>query len=77
MTDFCRVSLDTRLQPQTITKRLLYRKYGSPVIFHYIGLAQFPKEILIVSDDDELEIVVILSFIDDTTDESLGVDQRA
>lgn len=37
----------------------------SPVVFHYIGLSELAEETLIVRDDDELEIRVILAFIDD------------
>ena len=37
-----------------------------PVMIHNIALAQPPQEILVVSDDDELEVGMILPFVDDT-----------
>ena len=35
-----------------------------PVIVHNIALAQLPQEVLIVSDNDKLEVGVILPFVD-------------
>lgn len=36
-------------------------------MFHDIALTEFSQEILIVGDDDQLEIGVFLSFLDDAT----------
>lgn len=37
-----------------------------PVVIHHIALTQLPQEVLVVSDDDELEVGMVLSFVDDT-----------
>jgi hypothetical protein len=37
----------------------------SPIVFHNITLTEFPKEILVMCDDDKLEVSVVLSFVDD------------
>ena len=38
-----------------------------PVIFHHITLTEFSQEILVMSDDDELEIGVVPALVDDAT----------
>jgi hypothetical protein len=38
-----------------------------PIIFHDITLPELPKEILVMRDDDELEVSMVLSFVDDAT----------
>lgn len=45
-----------------------------PVVFHNIALTQFSKEVLVVGDDNQLEIVTF-AFIDDAAtkhNDSLG-----
>ncbi len=37
-----------------------------PVILHNIALSQFPKEILVMCDNDKLEMTLVLSFVDDS-----------
>jgi hypothetical protein len=37
----------------------------SPIVFHNTTLTEFPKEILVVRDDEKLEVSVVLSFVDD------------
>jgi hypothetical protein len=37
-----------------------------PIVFHDIVLAELTQEVLVMCDDDELEIRMIFSFIDDT-----------
>ena len=36
----------------------------SPIVFHNITLAELPKEILVMRDDDKLEVSVAFSFVD-------------
>jgi hypothetical protein len=36
-----------------------------PIVLHHIALAQFPQEILIVRDDNELKIRPVLALVDD------------
>lgn len=65
MIDFCRGFLDTRLGD--VEDKLKGDKgANSPVILHNLAVAQLPKEILIVGDNDELEVGVILPLVDDT-----------
>ena len=64
MTDFCRASRETRLEEELVRGRL-GQKWDLPVIFHNIRLSKFSKEVFIVSDDDELEIRVRFTLIDD------------
>jgi hypothetical protein len=68
MTDFCLESRDTRLHRQLTSIRLLTEApaHNSPIIFHDITLAELPKEILVMRNDDELEVSMVLSFVDDT-----------
>ena len=44
----------------------MLRLSGLPVVLHHVGLAKLAKEVLVVSDDDELEVRVILALVDDT-----------
>ena len=37
----------------------------SPVVLHYVTLAELAKEVLVVCNDDKLEVGVVLSLIDD------------
>ena len=67
MTDFCLESRDTRLHRQLTSIRLLTEApaHNSPIIFHDITLAELPKEILVMRNDDKLEVSMVLSFVDD------------
>ena len=38
--------------------------YRAPIIIYDVTLAQLPQEVLVVSDDDELEVGVVPSFVD-------------
>ena len=38
----------------------------SPVVFYYIALAELPKEVLIVCNDDKLEVGMVLPLMNDT-----------
>lgn len=69
ITDFCLASLETRLEKRnhvSIDEQTLRMEwYAPPVILHDIALTQFPKEVLVVGDDDELEVCVVLTLVDD------------
>ena len=38
----------------------------SPVVLHDVGLTQLAEEVLVVSDDDQLEVCMGFAFVDDT-----------
>ena len=60
------VSRDAPVQlVRNITPTML-RLSGLPVVFHHVGLAKLTEEVLVVSDDDELEVGVALALVDDT-----------
>jgi hypothetical protein len=64
--DFCLESLETRLCKDTrLSEAHQKNRKSRPIVFHDVVLTQLPKEILVVSDYDQLEIRVILAFIDD------------
>ena len=44
----------------------MLRLPGLPVVLHHVGLAKLTKEVLVVSNDDELEVRVTLALVDDT-----------
>ena len=54
------------VNPRISVRRAAGRRRCAPVIVDYISLAQLPQEVLVVSDDDKLEVGVILAFIDNT-----------
>ena len=67
--DFCRESRETLLwHAQIKDQDQSQGKLGIcvPVVVHHITLTQLPQEVLVVGDDDELEVGMVLSFIDDT-----------
>jgi hypothetical protein len=67
MTDFCLESRDTRLRGSlVIFYSLVKRLESKPIVFHNITLSQFPQKVFIMGDDDQLEIRVALTLIDDT-----------
>lgn len=39
---------------------------NKPIVFHNIALSQFPQKVFVMGDDDQLEIRVALTLIDDT-----------
>ena len=41
-------------------------KGGAPVVFHYVTLPELGQEVLVVRDNDELEVGVVLAFVDNT-----------
>ena len=60
------VSRDAPVQlVKKITPTML-RLSGLPVVLHHVGLAKLTKEVLVVSNDDELEVRVTLALVDDT-----------
>jgi hypothetical protein len=68
MTDFCLESRETRLGRVVSYLLLELKLEGKPVVFHDITLSQFPQEIFVMGDDDQLEIRVALTLVDDTAD---------
>ena len=39
---------------------------GVPIILHYVCLSQLSQEVLVMCDDYQLEVCVVLPFIDNT-----------
>lgn len=66
MTLFCLKSRDTRLSESEFLKWGRNEKIDKPVIFYNFTLTQLPQEIFIVSDDDQLEVGMVLAFVDNT-----------
>ena|ERR1700733_12843473 len=64
--DFCLGSRDTRLHKELICLFSEPPFHNSPIMIHNITLTELPKEILVVCDDNELEVCVVPSFVDDT-----------
>ncbi len=66
MVDFCLESRETRLFRGSVcpTTGTPNRK-DSPVIFHYITLAELAKEVLVVCNDDKLEVGMVLPLVND------------
>ena len=66
MTLFCLKSLDTRLFAGVNFWKDDKTKIDKPVILHNFTLAQLSQEIFIMGDDYQLEVGMILAFVDDT-----------
>lgn len=66
MTDFCLESRETRLRGIVSYLRFKWKLGDKPIIFHNITLSQFSQEIFVMGDNDQLEIRVALTLIDDT-----------
>ena len=63
MIDFCLESRETRLRNGQMGRRQLVGA-SLPVVLHHIALSKLLKEVLVMSDDYELEVCVIPALID-------------
>lgn len=39
---------------------------NTPIVLHHVALTQFPEEGLVMSNDDKLEITLVLALIDNS-----------